>query len=126
MKKGEKKKMNKVLKTSLIVIGVIVAIFILLIIYIASYVFFSLPDMDENFNSSKAIVIQAQNENEGVAKEYDYLKTNGCLNNGGGEKVLSQTLKKYENNMYDIMKIQCNDGQTEVYYFQIDSFFGKT
>lgn len=70
-----------------------------------------------------AIVIEAENETTGVAKEYEYLRANACDGNGYA-KVLGQQLLQNGANMYDRLQVQCADGSEEEYYFNIDSFFG--
>jgi len=71
------------------------------------------------------IVIEASHEEEGIAKEYDWLTKNACTNNEGIADLESQELQENNGHWFDIMTMTCNNGQKETYYFQIDSFFGK-
>lgn len=71
------------------------------------------------------IVIQADNEEEGVGKEYDWLKENGCKSNEGILDLEMQTLEEKDGHWFDLLSVICNNGEKETYYFQIDSFFGK-
>src|SRR3989344_651303 len=56
-----------------------------------------------------AIVIQADNEKEGVGKEYEYLGTYACLNNGGVADLELQELYKEGESFYDFMHMRCNN-----------------
>ena len=79
----------------------------------------------EGSSFENAIVIQSDNEEEGIAMEYDYLYDNACLENDGGKEVEMQELQDNEGSLYDILHVICNNGEKELYYFNIDSFFGK-
>ena len=63
---------------------------------------------------------------QGIAMEYDYLTENGCPNNGGPKEVLEQTIDYDDKeSIYDVLTVECQDGEIIEYYFNIDSFFGK-
>lgn len=79
----------------------------------------------EGSGFESAIVIQADSEKEGIGKEYEYLGAYACLENGGINRLEMQELRKYGGHTFDLMHMLCNNGETEVYYFRIDSFFGK-
>lgn len=81
----------------------------------------SLPAEGTDFEN--AVVIEADNEDEGVAMEYDWIDDNACLSAGGALEVGMQTLEEHEGSMYDILDVACFDGSEETYYFNIDSFF---
>ncbi|MFH1391451.1 MAG: hypothetical protein ABIH20_04030 [Candidatus Diapherotrites archaeon] len=73
-----------------------------------------------------AIVIQADNEEVGVGMEYDYLTDKACPESGGPKEVLEQTIDyDAQDKMYDVLKVECQNGEIIDYYFNIDSFFGK-
>lgn len=74
---------------------------------------------------SSAIVIEATDEFDGTAKEYDWLKKNACPNNSGYYGPGKQELKTDNGRHYDIITAHCVDGKKIDYYFMIDSFFGK-
>lgn len=75
-------------------------------------------------NFETAIIVTADNEKDGVAWEYQYLRANAC-NKKGYAKVLGQSLETYRKHMYDRIAVTCRDGTNEAYYFDIDNFFGK-
>ncbi len=79
----------------------------------------------EGSSFETAIVIEADNTNEGIAKEYEWLAVNACLDKGGVREREMQEFREYKGHKYDLMYMLCNNGEKEVYYFQIDSFFGK-
>lgn len=79
----------------------------------------------EGRSFENAIVIQADNEDEGIAQEYEYINSHACLGKGGIEGVEMQELQGHKDQMFDLLHIICGNGEKEVYYFQIDSFFGK-
>lgn len=72
-----------------------------------------------------AIIIEADNTDEGIAKEYEWLAANACLNRGGVMEQEMQEFREYKGHKYDLIYMLCNNGEKEIYYFQIDSFFGK-
>ena len=72
-----------------------------------------------------AIVIQADNEEDGVAMEYDWLYNNGCEGKGGVVEVEKQELEENDGQLFDLVYTVCANGETVIYYFNIDSFFGK-
>lgn len=72
-----------------------------------------------------AIVIQADNEDDGIGQEYEYLEAHACLENGGIQDLEMQVLQEQDGHKFDVMHMICNNGEKEVYYFQIDSFYGK-
>jgi len=71
------------------------------------------------------VVIIAEDEDEGVPAEYDWLGTNGCPTNGGPKEVINQELEFGGGHTYDILTVICNDDTQKNYYFQIDSYYGK-
>ncbi len=72
-----------------------------------------------------AIVIEADNTEQGIVKEYEWLASNACLDKDGVRDREMQEFREYKGHKYDLMYMLCNNGEKEVYYFQIDSFFGK-
>jgi len=81
--------------------------------------------LDENGTSfENPIIIEAENEGEGIEKEYEYLNENACKNNQGIKEVESQELEEYKGHWFDVMHIICINEEKETYYFNIDSFFG--
>jgi hypothetical protein len=68
----------------------------------------------------KAIFINKNNEMEGIAAEYDWLKKHYP-----GYKNLGQSLVQNKGKSYDILKIKTAGGQTKSIYFDISKFFGK-
>jgi len=99
------------------------AIFVLLVLVAFSG---CAEPVEKGTTIENAIVIQADNEEEGVAMEYDYLTDNGCPENGGPKQVLEQIIDYDEQErMYDVLTVECQDGEIIDYYFNIDSFFGK-
>ena len=72
-----------------------------------------------------AIVIEADNSDEGIKAEYDWLWANACLDNQGVREREMQELQERGGHKYDVMYMRCNNGEEEIYYFQIDSFYGK-
>jgi len=84
--------------------------------------------LDQNVSGlsiETAIVVPADNEAEGVAWEYQYLRDNACTDKGGFRDVDLQSLDNQNGHMFDRMSISCKNGGKEMYYFQIDNFFGK-
>lgn len=71
------------------------------------------------------VVIEAETDTEGVSQEYEYLGTYACLNNDGIYELEMQELQEYNGHYFDVMYVLCNNGAQEVFYFQIDSFFGN-
>ena len=72
-----------------------------------------------------AIVIEADNSDEGIAQEYEWLYAYGCSDKGGVKEREMQELQEYEGHKFDLLYAVCNNGEKEVYYFQIESFYGK-
>lgn len=72
-----------------------------------------------------AIVIEADNSSEGLKAEYDWLYANACLDKEGILDRGMQELQENDGRKYDVMHMICNNGAEEIYYFQIDSFYGK-
>jgi hypothetical protein len=68
----------------------------------------------------KAIIIDKNNETEGVAAEYEWLRKNypGYQNQG-------QSLVYNNDKPYDLLKIKTADGTSKSIYFDISKFFGK-
>ena len=83
------------------------------------------PTEPEGLSYQTAVVIIAEDEDEGVPAEYDWLGTNGCPANGGPKEVISQELEFVGGHTYDILTVICNDDTQKNYYFQIDSYYGK-
>lgn len=69
---------------------------------------------------TKAIVISANNESAGVAKEYEWLKTNYP-----GSQVISQGLGEKNGKPFDVFKIKTASGEEKSVYFDISRYFGK-
>jgi len=74
---------------------------------------------------ASAIVVTANSEDTGVKWEYDWLKVNGCKNNGGYNKPAGQALQSENDHWYDVITAICTDGKKIDYYFMIDNYFGK-
>lgn len=72
-----------------------------------------------------AVIISADSENEGIMKEYAYMDIYGCVNKEGIKALELQALLEEDGHKFDEMRIICNNGEKERFYFQIDSFFGK-
>ncbi len=68
----------------------------------------------------KAIVINAKNEQKGVAAEYEWLR-----NNYPGYKLIKQSLQSKGQKHYDAMLIKTKQGEEKTIYFDITNFFGK-
>jgi len=79
----------------------------------------------EGMSFETAIVIEADNSDEGIQEEYDWLYENACLDNEGVREREMQELQENEGHKYDVMYMRCNNNKEEIYYFQIDSFYGK-
>ena len=67
-----------------------------------------------------AVVIQASNEFEGIALEYQWLEEHYPGYKGGGQFVTSHADK-----MYDVFTIETAEGVEKTIYFDITSFYGK-
>jgi len=84
------------------------------------------PAVEKGLSIEDAIVIQEDYEEPGVKAEYDYLTDNACPNNGGPKEVLEQTIDYDDKeSIYDVLTVECQDGEIILYYFNIDRFFGK-
>lgn len=79
-------------------------------------------DNNDNDGSSfeKAIVINKSNERDGVAEEYNWLRTHYP-----GYTMISQSLSSKKNKQYDILKFKTKEGEEKQIYFDITKFFGK-
>ncbi len=82
-------------------------------------------DSGNGTSFASAIVIQADNEEEGIAMEYDWIYYNGCEGKGGAVDVEMQEFQEQDGQLFDLLYTVCDNGETIVYYFNIDSFFGK-
>jgi hypothetical protein len=81
---------------------------------------------EKGLSMSDSIIIEATNEYDGVAMEYDWLAKEGCSNNGGVKEVtLADVVYDEKNRVYDRLDVVCADGTAKNYYFNIDSFYGK-
>jgi len=80
---------------------------------------------EEGSSFENAVVIDAETSDVGIPAEYDWLRENGCPNNGGVTEVEMQELQENDGSFYDLLYAVCEDGTKKVYYFNIDSFFGK-
>jgi hypothetical protein len=81
----------------------------------------SLPPSDELGGSFEtAVVIQASNEFEGVAMEYQWLDERYP-----GYQTLSQTTASQNGKIYDLIMIETIDGTQMMIYFDITAFYGK-
>lgn len=76
----------------------------------------------DSFDS--AIVINAESDDAGTRKEYEYVNTLTCGTNG--RYVLkSQALVRRNGKSYDVLQLACNDGDgVRTIYFDITSEFG--
>ena len=74
----------------------------------------------ESFAS--AIEIQADNEEDGIPMEYDWLYNNGCKGRGGAVEVEMQELQEQNGHLFDLLHTVCANDETVIYYFNIDSF----
>jgi len=68
----------------------------------------------------KAIIITKKSETEGVAAEYEWLKSHYT-----GYKMGDQSLTNYKGKPYDILNITTTNGKKKEVYFDISNFFGK-
>ena len=85
----------------------------------------TLPETKDGLRFETAIVSDADNEDDGVAEEYEWLAEHACKNNEGVSELEMQDLQEHDGHMFDVMHMICNNNELEIYYFQIDSFFGK-
>ena len=99
------------------------ALFVILAMAIAMSGCLSQQEYGKSFENP--IVIDAQYEEDGIAKEYDWLRENGCPNQGGVSEVESQAFEEKNGHFFDILEVTCNNGEKESYYFNIDNFFGN-
>lgn len=74
---------------------------------------------------ASAIVIQADNSEDGIAMEYEWLYANGCEGKGGVVDMEMQELREHDGHLFDLLHANCANGETVIYYFNIDGFFGK-
>ncbi len=81
---------------------------------------------DENTGESaeKAIVVHAENEEEGIAAEYEYLFKKFGLK-GKNWNLKRQSLLDFNNRYFDKMEIELSDGSSKSLFFDITEFFGK-
>ncbi len=79
----------------------------------------------EGLSFETAIVIQADNEENGIQMEYDWLTENACPEQGGPKERTTQQLEQKNGKWYDVLYVECHNGEEIIYYFNIDSFFGK-
>ena len=49
----------------------------------------------------------------------------GCLDKGGVAEREMQELQEDKGHKFDLLYTLCNNGDSVIYYFQIDSFYGK-
>src|SRR5690349_20003041 len=68
----------------------------------------------------KAVIVQASNENDGVAAEYKWLKEHYP-----GYARGNQSLMNSGGRAYDRLEITTSNGQPLSVFFDITSFFGK-
>ena len=80
--------------------------------------------VQDGLSFATAIVIEEDNEEDGIAAEYDWLDLYACEENDGLASYDMQELQYNEDYTYDVLTVSCLNGETEIYYFQIDSFFG--
>jgi len=80
---------------------------------------------EKGLSRQDAVVINEDYSEEGIPAEYDWLKANGCPNNGGVVEVEMQELDEDEEHLYDVLHTVCADGTKKQYYFNIDNFFGN-
>jgi len=74
-------------------------------------------------SAEKAIVIEAETEDAGVAKEYEYIeKTYG--KRGEAWRLITQDLYSIKGRDYDMLAIRLKDGTRREIWFDITSFFG--
>lgn len=79
----------------------------------------------EGTSFETAIVIEADSSEDGISMEYEWLYANGCEGRGGAVDVEMQELQENDDHWFDLLHAVCGNGETVVYYFQIDSFFGN-
>jgi hypothetical protein len=77
------------------------------------------PSVQDGSSFEQAIVITAQNEDEGVKAEYRWLREHFP-----GYREIHQYLMTQKGH-YDRIDIMTVDGQSRSVYFDINSFFGK-
>lgn len=75
---------------------------------------------EEEKNIANAIVIQASNEFEGIAKERQWLESNYP-----GSQKLAQAVSFNRGKVYDLIAILTANGETKIIYFDITAFYGK-
>jgi len=77
-------------------------------------------DSHDGSSYEKAIVVTAENEQDGVEQEYLWIEEN-C----GGCKFVSQGLNFNENRPYDVFELVDAQGVNRKVHFDIMSFYGK-
>lgn len=74
--------------------------------------------------SEAIIILQAQDEQEGVQAEYIYLSEKIGKKNVDWE-LISQSLLSHNGRFYDKLNIKLPNGSEKDFYFDISDFFGK-
>ena len=79
----------------------------------------------DGLSFENAIIIKADNSDDGIAQEYEWLYTYGCPDKDGVADREMQELQEDKGHKFDLLYTLCNNGDMVTYYFQIDSFYGK-
>ncbi len=67
---------------------------------------------------SNAIIINSENENDGVALEHDFIQKHFLF-----KRVVRQKLVNHLNKYYDVLTVETLNGKEEDVYFDIHQFF---
>lgn len=67
-----------------------------------------------------AIVIAATNEGDGVKAEYEWIRENLL-----GSRTTGQSLSFHVGKPYDVVHVECANGEKTDVYFDVSSFYGK-
>jgi hypothetical protein len=114
--------MSRKKRIILIVLGLPLAAMLLCVLVAAARVA-ALPIEDgrghDGSSPSTAILIEAENETEGVNCEYLWLALHHP-----SDYLVMQSLLKEGGRTYDVMEIQSPSGGMETIYFDITAFFG--
>jgi len=115
--------MSRKKRIILAVLGVPLAAMLLCVLLVAARVA-ALPIEDgrghDGSSACTAIVIEAENEAEGVNYEYVWLALHDP-----SESLVMQSLLEEGGRTYDVMELETPSGDTETIYFDITDYFGK-
>ncbi len=81
--------------------------------------------VQDGLSFETAIIIESEISEEGIGMEYDWVEFNACKNENGPQSVEMQELQSENDSWFDLLHVRCHNNDLIVYYFQIDSFFGK-